>query len=290
MERYDVLVVGSGPVGTALVEDLTGRGIGVRHLVGADQLSRIDHGESEVAGTVDGADLRAEYVVGADDARVVIRERLRMTEPYRSGRAFLAGDGGVEDAYNLAWKLAAAVRGASDELLLDSYAEERLSVAVPDVPRGIGRLLRWRRRQATAHYRDCRLSQNYGGKHPLVRAGDPLPDVRLWSIADGDERWLSEIHDRWWTVLGLGSASVETVSAAGQRFGDAVRAEVVGGGVGTSGAPGITLVDRRGEARHRLGRRGGTVLVVRPDGYLGLVGQARPEIVQAYLEDLIPPG
>ena len=57
----------------------------------------------------------------------------------RHGRVFLAGDAahihspvggqgmntGIQDAYNLAWKLALVVRGQSDPLLLDSYDAER---------------------------------------------------------------------------------------------------------------------------------------------------------------------
>lgn len=286
MERYEVLVVGSGPVATTLVDELTERGIGVRSVAHVGEVGRLDQDSSEVAGTVGGTELRAAYVVGTDDARTAIRDRLGTNEPYRRGRAFFAGDGGVEDANNLGWKLAATLRGAGDELLLDSYAEERQAVTASNQRGVLDRLLR---RTGRAHYRGCRLSQHLGGKHPLVRAGDPVPDVRLWSIADDAEYWLSELRTREWTVLGLGSASAQTVSAAGQRFGAAVRGEVVGGGTGRTGAPGVTLVDRRGEARQRLGRRGGTVLVIRPDGYIGLVALTRAELVQAYLEDLIPP-
>lgn len=62
---------------------------------------------------------------------------------YRTGRAFLAGDAahvhspagglgmntGIQDAFNLTWKLAAAVRGEASEELLDSYHDERHPVA-----------------------------------------------------------------------------------------------------------------------------------------------------------------
>ncbi|MDH6578152.1 FAD-dependent monooxygenase [Kitasatospora sp. MAP5-34] len=72
----------------------------------------------------------------------VWRPSVRMVEQYRSGRVFLAGDAahchsaaggqgmntGIQDAHNLGWKLAAALRGAPDSLL-DSYQAERLPVA-----------------------------------------------------------------------------------------------------------------------------------------------------------------
>jgi 2-polyprenyl-6-methoxyphenol hydroxylase-like FAD-dependent oxidoreductase len=66
----------------------------------------------------------------------------RGVDRYRVGRVFLAGDAahihspaggqgmntGIQDAYNLAWKLAMVVQGHADEVLLDSYQAERLPV------------------------------------------------------------------------------------------------------------------------------------------------------------------
>ncbi|CRZ15310.1 rifampin monooxygenase [Mycolicibacterium neworleansense] len=67
----------------------------------------------------------------------------RLAERYRSGRALLAGDAahvhppaggqglnlGVQDAFNLGWKLAASVNGWAPTDLLDSYGDERRPVA-----------------------------------------------------------------------------------------------------------------------------------------------------------------
>ncbi|WP_086828589.1 FAD-dependent monooxygenase [Allokutzneria sp. NRRL B-24872] len=72
----------------------------------------------------------------------VYRSNARMVDTYRAGRVLLAGDAahvhpptggqglntGVQDAYNLGWKLAAVLNG-SPEALLDTYEEERLPVA-----------------------------------------------------------------------------------------------------------------------------------------------------------------
>jgi 2-polyprenyl-6-methoxyphenol hydroxylase-like FAD-dependent oxidoreductase len=63
----------------------------------------------------------------------------RKVSNYRSGRAFLAGDAahvhspaggqgmntGMQDAFNLAWKLALVVKGTCGEHLLDTYSAER---------------------------------------------------------------------------------------------------------------------------------------------------------------------
>src|SRR4029453_10244510 len=67
----------------------------------------------------------------------------RCTERFRDRRCFLLGDAahvhspmggqgmntGLQDAYNLAWKLALVVNGQAEDALLDSYEAERMPVA-----------------------------------------------------------------------------------------------------------------------------------------------------------------
>ena len=67
----------------------------------------------------------------------------RSASRFRDRRCFLLGDAahihspvgaqgmntGLQDAYNLAWKLALVVKGQADAALLDSYEEERMPVA-----------------------------------------------------------------------------------------------------------------------------------------------------------------
>lgn len=82
---------------------------------------------------------------GAHSVRWLSRftDATRLAEQYRVGRVFLAGDAahvhpplggqglnlGIQDAFNLGWKLAAAVRGWAPEALLDTYFTERHPVA-----------------------------------------------------------------------------------------------------------------------------------------------------------------
>ncbi|MEU0167661.1 FAD-dependent monooxygenase [Streptomyces iakyrus] len=87
--------------------------------------------------------------VGVADLDVEITGRApwhaaqRVARSYRSGRVFLAGDSahemsptgafgsntGIQDAHNLAWKLAAVLDGWAGEHLLDTYDAERRPVA-----------------------------------------------------------------------------------------------------------------------------------------------------------------
>ncbi|MFC5213771.1 FAD-dependent monooxygenase [Streptomyces coerulescens] len=78
---------------------------------------------------------------GMHDARWLSRfhNDERQVPHYRQGRVLLAGDAahthspaggqgmnlGLQDAFNLGWKLAATVRGRADDALLDSYEAER---------------------------------------------------------------------------------------------------------------------------------------------------------------------
>jgi 2-polyprenyl-6-methoxyphenol hydroxylase-like FAD-dependent oxidoreductase len=82
--------------------------------------------------------------IGADIAMEIVdvanwRAEANCAERFRDGRVFLAGDAahvvppnggyggntGVQDAHNLAWKLAAVIRGEAGATLLDSYDAER---------------------------------------------------------------------------------------------------------------------------------------------------------------------
>jgi 2-polyprenyl-6-methoxyphenol hydroxylase-like FAD-dependent oxidoreductase len=77
-------------------------------------------------------------------------------DAYRSGRVFLAGDAahvvpptggfggntGVQDAANLAWKLAKVLKGEAGEALLDSYEAERRPVGLLTVEQAYTRYMR----------------------------------------------------------------------------------------------------------------------------------------------------
>jgi hypothetical protein len=72
----------------------------------------------------------------------------RVADRFQRGRVFLAGDAahvhspvggqgmntGIGDAVNLAWKLAAVLRGRADPALLDTYEPERIAFAPGSSP------------------------------------------------------------------------------------------------------------------------------------------------------------
>jgi 2-polyprenyl-6-methoxyphenol hydroxylase-like FAD-dependent oxidoreductase len=90
------------------------------------------------------------YAVVSDPAWTsIFRVHRRLADDFRAGRCFLAGDAahihspaggqgmntGIQDAFNLAWKLALVDSGASPDSMLDSYTPERRPVAA-QVERG----------------------------------------------------------------------------------------------------------------------------------------------------------
>ena len=124
------------------------------------------------------------------------RPASRMVAHYRVGRVFLAGDAahlhpptggqglntGIQDAYNLGWKLASVFRGGP-ESLLDTYEEERLPVAaaVLGLSSQLYKKISLKRGEATnqlaLHYRASSLSSGapMGRLHP----GDRMPNLQL---------------------------------------------------------------------------------------------------------------
>ncbi|MDO9062989.1 MAG: FAD-dependent monooxygenase, partial [Microbacterium sp.] len=116
------------------------RAMGVDFVGGAD-LAIAQVGSGEVAVT----EVAVDWNVDGQDPTWIREYRLhhRVAASFRVGRMFVAGDAaqlrsplggpdvnaGVQDAFNLGWKLAAVVRGRVAEALLDSYAAEREPVA-----------------------------------------------------------------------------------------------------------------------------------------------------------------
>jgi 2-polyprenyl-6-methoxyphenol hydroxylase-like FAD-dependent oxidoreductase len=193
----------------------------------------------------------------------IYRANVRMVDRYRVGRVFLAGDAahvhspaggqglntGIQDAYNLGWKLASVVLGGAGDLL-DSYQDERLPVAAGVLGISTALLNKATAGDATAHrrddpdlkqlgvgYRDSRLSVDERTNPSGVRAGDRAPD----GPCPDTGRIFDALRGPQWTLLAAG-ASVTV--------------------------PGVTTVAIDPAT---YGAERPTLYLVRPDGYVGLV-------------------
>jgi len=242
---------------------------------------------------------------------------------YRRGRSFVAGDAahihspvgaqgmntGIQDAWNLAWKIALVARGEAPASLLESYDAERRPVGerllhVTDrffaLAAGGGRVGRAVRRilptvairvlqvpllrkrvarfvsQTGIRYRESPLSLEAHGAARLEasapHAGDRAPDVEL-----APSRWLGALlHGPRHTLLlfaGQSTALLERFAVMsdeiGARYGRLVEPVIIRL---DPAHPAIGEVDRRGAAHARYGAGPGAIYLVRPDGYIAFRG------------------
>ncbi|WP_422775795.1 FAD-dependent oxidoreductase [Pseudomonas mediterranea] len=216
----------------------------------------------------------------------------RLAERYRVGRVLLVGDaahihpptGGqglntsVQDAYNLGWKLAAVLKGASEELL-DTYEVERRPVAESVL--GLStRLLNARERggmrrgrevhQLDIGYPDSPLAWERPERQGGVRAGDRAPDATVQGAAGQSSRLFLLFQGPHWTLLAH-EAKLETL---GSRPGLHVYH------IGPKG----DLIDTCGHLRDGYEVTPGECVLIRPDGYVGAIFAAdRTAELEAYL-------
>lgn len=144
----------------------------------------------------------------------------RVASRFRKGRIFLAGDAahlfpdaggqgmncGIQDAWNLAWKLACDLRGSSTWTLLGSYEVERRHVAAETATRtdqafrsrtemvdleASGGAQRWVQNwaQLETNYRGLPGFEEHGSLvQASLKAGDRAPDGRLELPGEGTVR------------------------------------------------------------------------------------------------------
>jgi len=239
------------------------------------------------------------------------RANVRMVDRYRVGRVFLAGDAahvhspaggqgmntGIQDAYNLGWKLDQALHGAPSELL-DTYEEERMPVAASmlgitsklhrDSLRGDGKDLRRgpETLQLGITYRRSSLSRDERESPGSVWAGDRAPDAPCHDAAGRPVRLFDAFRGPHFTLLSFGSDSSRVVSEIARDYGAAVHAHAIvrPGEPAENGA----IVDTEGHARRAYDAQNGALVLVRPDGYIGLFTEGRSDRrVQEYLRGVV---
>ncbi|MFF9568312.1 FAD-dependent monooxygenase [Streptomyces sp. NPDC014685] len=226
----------------------------------------------------------------------------RMVDRYRVGRVLLAGDAahvhpiagglgmntGIQDAFNLGWKLARVATGRASSALLDTYEEERLPVAawtldisserlratLEAIERPGGGLDTAITEQTTGLDRGYRWSSlsPTGTVASGLRAGDRAPDAPCRATATGEPvRLFEAFAGPHFTLLGFGPDTADALRAVEAAYGDTVRAYGVG-----AGAP-RDLTDDAGHARtaYGVGPGTGALVLVRPDNHVGLIAPAR---------------
>ncbi len=152
---------------------------------------------------INGVERGVERLTGKRVTRVGWQSRYqhqtRMVDRYRVGRVLLGGDAahihppsggqglntGLQDAWNLGWKLAAAIR-TGDQAILDTYEAERLPIAAAmlDMTKTLHVRNSFQRGELTNQlgvgYRNSSLA--HGASTGEIFPGDRMPDQRL---ADG---------------------------------------------------------------------------------------------------------
>lgn len=227
---------------------------------------------------------------------------------YRFGRVFLAGDAahvhspagaqgmntGMQDAFNLGWKLALAASGQASDELMDSYHAERHPVAarvirfstkLTDLATLDSKLARTLRNTA-AHalsglapvqhalasqaeetdiaYRDSPVVTDACRSAHKLRAGDHLPDVAGCGLR---QLVNAETGHVLITVAPGGCPAARAQGVQQVLVTDAAGAEA-----GLAGGYDAVLADPDRAVAGRFGLRDGGQVMVRPDGYVGYVG------------------
>ncbi len=236
---------------------------------------------------------------------------------YRKQRVFLAGDAahvhspaggqgmntGMQDAFNLAWKLADVVHGSGDGALLDSYHTERHPVAAQVIERsttitnvgtlrhripqamrntaisiglrheGTQRALASWTEETNINYRNSPIVTGMATNR--LHPGDHAPDVAGTTLREN----LNALS-RDTAVLTFGALD-EPVDAA---LADVPRIVVIDqpDDIPARSPSDIrTVDDAEGRIAHRYGSIAGDYFLIRPDGYIGHVGRSHAAAIGA---------
>jgi 3-(3-hydroxy-phenyl)propionate hydroxylase len=227
----------------------------------------------------------------------------RRLERFRHGRVFFAGDaahqvspfgarggnGGVQDADNLAWKLALVLKGAAPDRLLDSYDAERGPAADENIQHSTRATdFMTPKTAASSAFRDAALSlaERYpfargfinSGRlsrparldaSPLntpdgepftapMRPGSPAADAPI-ATASGEASWLLRELQNGFTALCFGDESVGGSVAPLANGPVPLAMKRIGPGA---------LTDPSGGAAQRYDARPGTTYLIRPDQHV----------------------
>lgn len=274
----------------------------------ANSGKQTDHGiQSEgPTPTIEQLQAVATRVVGGDmklsDLRwgSVFRISMRVAAKYRDGSAFLAGDAahihpptggqgmntGIQDAYNLAWKLALVAKGLSPVALLDSYEPERRKIGLEVVQRTVAASMKLATasgagapQPADERLTDAQIDITYRGTDWVAPdAGERMPDctglrranvgapLRLFDILRGTEHVLLVYrpgNDIAQTLIGLQNASPSLC-----RGGNVRCALITNTSAQTDQPFGFAHYHEADQSFQKLVGNSPAALLIRPDGYI----------------------
>jgi hypothetical protein len=208
----------------------------------------------------------------------------------------------IQDVYNLGWKLAYVLQGAPDALL-DTYEEERLPVAsrflmtstthysssreVKDGEQAINKMqeIVADLSQLSVTYRDSSLSRDLDAATG-IRAGDRALDAPSLRATNGETVRLFDLfRGTHFTLLAFGDQPRPLLPDAYNRF---LRTYTIRKADRTITPDRYTYIDRAGHAHAAYGITTEALILVRPDGYVGLTaGNLRAQPIIEYLRHFI---
>ncbi|MGB6297339.1 MAG: FAD-dependent oxidoreductase [Rivularia sp. (in: cyanobacteria)] len=235
--------------------------------------------------------------------------QLRLAPRYQIGRVFIAGDAahthspaggqrmntGIQDAFNLGWKLAFAVKGELPQSLLNSYDRERYQIG-KRILRTSDLLLRslLLRQRLLRQMRELifrifiplpfvqrKLAQNLSGLGVSYETGEGklggkrIPDIEIMSAKHERVRLYELLRFPGYTLIlfinpNQAQSKRKQIEQILESSDDMLRAHVIF----NNGLPqrhdfkASTLVDYRGDFETKLGAETGRILLVRPDAYV----------------------
>ncbi|SCU23665.1 monooxygenase, FAD-binding protein [Staphylococcus xylosus] len=222
----------------------------------------------------------------------IFRPNVRLAEKYRKGRVFIAGDAahvhtpagaqglntGIQDAYNLGWKLSQSIK-EGDEKLLDSYESERQPIAARVLKKSnelyseienqnISGLKRGdEERQLSISYYGGPLANASNEQTKTLKSGDRAPDA-IYNSAHNKKRLFELYQGSHFTFLAFGETSSQTILQLKDRFDkDMMKMFVVGANTSKKGY----INDFIGNIQNNYGISEYTLILIRPDGYIGAI-------------------
>jgi len=228
----------------------------------------------------------------------VWRPNIRLADRYSEGRVLIAGDAGhvhpptgaqglntgIQDAYNLAWKLAQVISGAPEKLL-ETYEEERRPIAAgvlglstkkyetlgslksSSIERGKDE------QQLLLTYQGGPLAAENAASTTTLQVGDRAPDSLLRSPDKGSIRLFELLRGPHFTLLAFGpSAAQEMLQITWPDAGTSLKRVTID--AGNSVEADLQLEDDNASFKGIYGLSNDALVLIRPDGYIGQIASS----------------